>query len=91
MKRLTVLLILSLIGCGGSAEKPLNHTKHTDSYLNERWAAAQAQIAAEIHLDPTEHHLHGAPLRIPAGDRRAFRVYPRQITVQSVPDLPSNA
>jgi hypothetical protein len=86
-------VILGQPGCGNNShELPvgfINSTAHTsDAYLMARWTSAQQAIAIRVDLNPIGR-LHGEPPHYLPGDNRASDIAPRQIRVQSVPDIPS--
>lgn len=82
-----------LLGCvGGSNMRPagfVNHTRHSDAYLWAAWKTAQRSVASQIDLNPLQQSAEDAPRVILAGDARALKVKPQQLTVASTPDVPS--
>lgn len=94
---LRLLLLFALIlgqpGCSTSYnELPVGFVnltrKSTNAYLMVRWRNAQHTIATRIDVNPIGRQ-HGQPPQYLPGDVRAYRVEPRQIAVQSVPDISS--
>lgn len=94
---LRLLMLLALIlgqpGCSTSYnELPLGFInltqRSTEAFLMVRWQNAERAVATQIDLNPIGRQ-HGQPPHYLPGDARAYSVAPRQIIVQSLPDLSS--
>ena len=92
--RITILLVLVLVGCGGRATPRagfINHTRHSDAELASLWKSAQQNLSQRIDLNPLEQELNNAAPQIVSGDARVWTVSPRQLVVSSQADVSSAA
>jgi hypothetical protein len=90
----TVMLMVVLLGCGGSPHSTppvgfVNQTRHSDADLQAIWAAAQQSVAQKIDLNPLQRVSASVPPDIRPGDPRALSFEPHQLSVAAEPDVSS--
>jgi hypothetical protein len=88
----TVILIVVLLGCGGSPHSPVpagfvNQTRHSDAELQALWAEAQQGVAQQIDLNPLQRLSNNVSPETLPGDSRALSVDPHQLLVAAEPDV----
>ena len=89
---ITLALTIVLLGCGQGPQRSggvgfVNQTKHPDAELAAIWAAAQADVARSIDLNPVQRSQSNVPPDIVAGDPRALGIEPPGLLVAAVPDI----